>query len=421
MPEPASAQTALKPARPVWQIALALLILTIAPLWHLHVINRAMPPCKADLDSIWIGAQNALHGHNPYSNATTIDIQRFYYGRPLTPADHVNPMAYAYPMHTILLFAPIAPLPWSIVRPLFLTLLPLLTALSIPLWIRVAGINFTRRQTFIATVLCVLCWANMWAVHQIQPTLIVAFLAAAGCRLLQRGHAVTAGFVFALATIKPQLVGLLLLCLFAWAALRGMWSFFLSFGLTLGVLLAISFRMLPGWVGSWRQASAEYAVYRHLQLDLQAAFGHTFGLVFAAALAVCTLPLLWRRLRCEPDSLDFGILCSLALALTICILPSETAMVYNYVLAFPACLILAASSPAPRSYAELARKMALGLVGCSYFTVLLSAAAESLSHPTTLWDGLPFETALLPTVALIGLATPLLETRVSPAPLAQPA
>ncbi|HWB33389.1 MAG TPA: glycosyltransferase family 87 protein [Acidobacteriaceae bacterium] len=398
---------------PAWQIIAALVILTAAPLWQLHTISKNIPSSKADMVAVWKAAQAAFHGQNPYLNATTLDIQRFYYGHALTAAEPYNPMAYAYPMHTVLLFAPIAPLPWSIVRPLFLVLLPVLTALSVPLWIKVAGLRFTRNQTLVATALCLCSWPAMWAVHQIQPTLIVAFLAAAGCRLLQRGNAAAAGVLFALATIKPQLVGILLLWIFLWAALRRLWSFFLSFGATLAVLLAASFKMLPGWVASWRHASAEHAIYRHLQLDLQAVFGHLIGLFIAIALIAIALPLLWKGRRCAPDSPAFGAMCALTLSLTLCILPSDSAMTYNYVLVFPACLIIVASAPFQRSYSALARSVALGLIGWSYFTVLIAALALALGGLPGIWELLPFETMLLPATVLLGLIVPLLESNFS--------
>jgi hypothetical protein len=405
---PALSHTEAKPSRRIaWQVAAVLLVLS-ATLWHLHVINRAMPPCKADLVAVWKGTQAALRGQNPYLDATTIDIQRFYYGRPLTPADHVNPMGYAYPMHTILLFAPIAPLPWSIVRPLFLVLLSLVTVLSIPLWLQVAGLKLQSRQVVFTTAICLVSWPSMWAIHQIQPTLIVAFLLAGGCCLLQRGNAAAAGVLFACATIKPQLVAVLLLWLFLWAALRHAWRFFVSFGITLSVLLAVSFWMLPGWVTSWRQAGAEYAVYRHLRLDLQSFFGNTLGLVIAAAVAALSFILLWRYRRSDPSTREFGLMCALALAVTLCILPSERAMTYNYVLLFPAGLIVICTQPRSE-IAVIAKYIALIPMAWSFVTIFIAVYGETRFGPSNFWDGLPCATTLLPATVLLALVSALSE------------
>lgn len=405
-----SSQPTEKSAHSAWLITLVLFILAIVPLWHLHVINRAMPPNKADLVAIWKGAQAAFHGQNPYLNATTVEIQRFYYGRPLRPADNVNPMAYAYPMHTVLLFAPIAWMPWTAVRLAFLILLPIFTAISVIVWYRVTEIRSTSRHLALVVFISLCSWPTMWAVHQIQPSIIVALLVATGCWTLQRGKPAMAGILFALATIKPQLIAVLLAWLFLWAAMRRVWSFFIAFGVTVGALLAASFRMLPGWVGYWRQASAEYAVYRHLQLDLQDVFGHAIGLFLTAALALVAVIVLWRKRRCQPHSSEFGVMCALALAVTLCILPTEMAMVYNYVLLFPACFLLFEFQPSdPKSYSALTRRIALSLIVWSFVSMDLAVLGETLLRPSGFWDALPCQTHLVPAAIVIAMLSPLLK------------
>src|SRR5258708_484018 len=99
-----------------WKIFGILLVAVTAPLFHLHFVNRNMPPGKADLVALWKGTQAALHGQNPYADSTTRAIQTAYYGRPLTSTDHVNLMGYAYPMHAVIFFAPVARLQWPTVR-----------------------------------------------------------------------------------------------------------------------------------------------------------------------------------------------------------------------------------------------------------------------------------------------------------------
>jgi hypothetical protein len=407
-----SSQPIEKPGRPAWLIALVLFILAVVPLWHLHVINRAMPPNKADLVAVWKGTQAAFHGQNPYLNATTVEIQRFYYGRSLRPTDNVNPMAYAYPMHTVLLFAPIAWMPWTAVRITFLILLPLFTAISVIIWYRVTEIRSTNRHLALVVFISLCSWPTMWAVHQIQPSIIVALLVAMGCWTLQRGKPAVAGILFALATIKPQLIAVLLAWLFLWAALRRIWNFFIAFGLTVGALLAVSFRMLPGWVADWRKASAEYAVYRHLQLDLQDVFGHVLGLIVTAVLALVVFAILWRNRRCQPHSREFGLMCALALAVTLCVLPTELAMVYNHVLLFPACFLLFETKPSdPKSYSALTRRIALGLLLWSFASMDLAVIGETLLSPSGFWDALPCQTHLLSAAIVVAILFPLLEQK----------
>lgn len=394
-----------KPLFAGWRGLVLLIVIGAAPLWHLHIINRMMAPRKADMVAVWKGAQAAFNGRDPYSDATMHDIQVFYYGREVTPADRVNPMGYAYPMHTIILFAPIALLPWSAVRVVFFILLPLLIVVSSFLWLDITGVPLNRFKT---VFLCLCCWPSMWAIHQIQPTIIVAALLAGACLLIQRGNMVPAGIFLAMATIKPQLAAILIAWLLLWTILRGVWTLLLSFSLSLAALLACATWLLPGWVHGWRAATAEYAVYRHLRLDLQGVFGHFPGLILSAILALCAIPLLWRCRRCATDSSDFGAMCAVSLALTVCILPTELAMTYNYVLLFPACFILIGSEHPENSLGDLARTIAVGMIGWSFLSVMVAVLIETLIRPSDFLDALPFQTALLPGSVLIALIYPLL-------------
>jgi hypothetical protein len=247
----------------------------------------------------------------------------------------------------------------------------------------------------------------MWGVHQIQPTLVVGFLAAAGCLLLQQRNGTAAGILLAIAMIKPQLLAVLIAWLFLWAALRRTWSFFGSFGVTMAVLLGASYWLLPNWVQSWRSAMADYTAYRHLQLELVQVFGHLLGLALALSAAVLSAFILWRNRNCSPDSPGFASMCALALGLTLLILPSEFAMVYNYILLIPAVLMLIFSTPEDYP-AALARRISLGLVFWSFASVFLAVIGETLTHPASGWDSLPFQTLLLPSAVVLALAYPLL-------------
>jgi hypothetical protein len=60
-------------------IAILLAVMVIAPLWHIHLINRERAPEKSDaLVPIWVAARVALAGSNPYSAAATRQIQTAY-------------------------------------------------------------------------------------------------------------------------------------------------------------------------------------------------------------------------------------------------------------------------------------------------------------------------------------------------------
>lgn len=385
-----------------WLVLLLSLLALAAPLWQLHIIDRNMPPNKADMVAVWKGTQAALRGQDPYSQTTTDAIQDFYYGRELTPNDKLNPMAFAYPLHTVFFFAPIAPLPWSIVRIGFFILLPLATAAGALFWIRVMGLRLTRVTHALTVVLTLCSWPAMWGTHQIQPTLLVAPFAAASCLLLRRGRPVVAGLCLIPLTIKPQLFAIFIAWLLLWALLRHVWQVLVSFALTLAILLACAEWLLPGWIADWRRAGSDYVSYRHLELDLQLLFGHTLGLILAGIIGIIGLAMLWRRRHCAPDSRDFGAMCALCLALNVCLLPNGAAMNYNQILLLPAGLLLVFIKPT-NYYAALSRRLALGLVVWSFLAVPCAILGEALSPTSAFWYKLPFQVAILPLCVIVAL------------------
>ncbi|HEY1500254.1 MAG TPA: glycosyltransferase family 87 protein [Acidobacteriaceae bacterium] len=409
---PNPARTLLKRLAPV-----LIAILVAAPLFHIHVIRRDFPPAQPDLIPVWIGTRVALAHGNPYSDATTQQIQTAYYGRALRPSDNVNKMAYAYPAHTLVLFSPFARLSWPTTRLIFLLLLPILTAASVPMWLRVARIHLSPPHLALTILLTLASWTAVWGIHQIQPTLVVAALLAAGCWLLQRGNPAAAGILFALATIKPQLAGPLIAWLCLWTLLRRQWTFLLSFALTTAALLACATWLVPGWLPQWRAAMADYVVYRHLRPDLQFLFGHWLGLALEVVLAIAAAVALWTRRQCPPDSRLFGVLCATALATTVCLMPNETLMIYNHILLLPACLIVVLHRPAGRLAAQ-ARVLALAQLALDYLVVPIAVLCDLTVPKIQFFTIVPFLDFLLPFLLALTLVLDILLP--APSPVAQP-
>jgi hypothetical protein len=296
---------------------------------------------------------------------------------------------------------------------LFLILLPTLTAATVPLWLTIARINLTPGQLLLTLLLTLASWPVMWGVHQMQPTLIVAALAAAGCFFLQRGNGTLAGILFALATIKPQLVGPLILWLCLWTLLRRQWNFLLAFALTLSALLASATWLVPGWLSNWRAAAADYVVYRHLRPDLQFLFGHWPGLFLELLVVAGATVALWTGRRCATDSRTFGTMCAIALAATVCVIPNETLMIYNHVLLLPACLLLVFGKPASR-IAGHARSLALAQLGLDYLAVPITVICEFLAPKALFITIVPFLDFLLPVLLTLTLVIEVLLPAVSP-------
>ena len=163
----------------------------------------------SDLYPRWLGARELLlHHRDPYSPEITREIQVGYYGRPLDPTrpgDPKDQQGFAYPVYVVFLLAPIIRLPFPIVHACFRWLLVVLTAVTVPLWLRALR---WRPSAAVTSILVILTLGSFPAVQGIklqQLSLVVSGLIAGCAALLASGHLLLAGVLLAVATIKPQL------------------------------------------------------------------------------------------------------------------------------------------------------------------------------------------------------------------------
>jgi len=299
----------------------------------------------SDLYPRWLGARELLlHGRDPYSADVTREIQAGYYGRALDPSRPNDPhdeQGFAYPVYVVFFLAPTIRLPFLIVQKAFLWILIVLTAVSVPLWLRVlrwAAPPSTHISLF-ALVLGSL--GVMQGLKLQQMSLLVGGLMAIAIALLVTDHVLAAGFLLALASMKPQFVFLLLPWLAVWTAgdWRHRYRWAISFLAAMAVLMAASELYLPRWLPRFYHAVREYQRYTGAFSVMDSLIGAPWSwavefFAFAATMGVC-----WRERRQNANTGSFGFTLSLVLATTILLVPTCSP---NYqILLIPACLVLA--------------------------------------------------------------------------------
>lgn len=395
---------------------LALLAVMIAPLWYVHALNRYLPSTRSDLLPRWVGARAALHGEDPYSPEVLRLIQTTFYGHTLAPGDTANPEFFLYPAPVILFLAPLSHLSWPAARLTFLIVVIPLFAGSLWLCIRNLRIPLASRQTVVLWLLGFFSWPVIWGLRVQQLTLPVAALVFIAWYLLSREHRVLPGILLAIAAVKPQLVLPLILWLLLRAALRRHWSFHGSFAAAVAALFLGTEALVPGWFTRWRLSLHNYSGITHTSPPLEHLLGHWAGLLATALLAGWASLLLWRLRRCAGRSADFALAVSLALAVTICLIPTNPPLIYNYLLLFPACLLLLFAKPGS-ALASIVRLLALAQWGWDFLIVIVAALTDAAGHLSPLAGGLVFADILLPplvTIALILSARERMAAAVAP-------
>jgi len=339
--------------KPFWWILAA--VLCAAGVWL--YANRVLIPYQisdaavhgrprgnlSDLYQHWVGARELLlNGRNPYGPDVTREIQQGYYGRPLDPSRPEDPkdQRFAYPVYVAFYLAPTIHLPFEVVRKGFFWVLLGLTAATIPLWLRVLRWPAPAWAQASLIVFTIGSLPVMQGLKLQQMTLLVAALVVIGLALLATDRPITAGVALALATIKPQLVWLLLLCLMIWtlADWRRRYRWAASFVFTMAILWAASEWYLPHWIPRFLQAMREYPTYTDAVSTLDKLVPAPWAWVPRALAVAATVHIGWKNRRLAEDTPAFAATVALSLAVTVIVIPSYA--LYNQVMLLPALLLL---------------------------------------------------------------------------------
>jgi hypothetical protein len=344
----------------------------------------------SDLYPRWLGARELLvHHRDPYSPDVTREIQIGYWGRVLDPARPLDPKdqaGFAYPVFVVFLLAPTIALPFSIVQTGFRWFLLILTAVTVPLWLRALRWRPSVTTTAILILLTLGSFQAVQGIKVQQLGLLVGGLVAGSMALLARRQLAMAGVLLAFATIKPQLVLPLLAWLLLWAFSE--WhqrqNFVWGFVSTMAILLAAAEYVLPGWIWRFRDAVIAYRQYNDgaesvLDTLITPEWGRPLSVLAVLVVAV----LCWRFRRVPIESSAFNLMLALVLAVTVVIVPK--AAPYNQVLLLPGFLLLV------RGWGTLWQKSAqmrfiLIICGLLIFWPWLAASALTIA-----WLFLPAE------------------------------
>jgi hypothetical protein len=293
----------------------------------------------------WLGTQELLlHHRNPYSLEVTRDIQIGYYGRPLDanrPGDPKDQMGFAYPLYVVFLIAPTIPFPFSSVRFVVHWFFVLLTALSVPLWLRAIRWRASPSSTAMLVMLTLGTLPVVQGIKLEQLSLLVGGMVAICALLLVRDSFVFAGVLLAFATIKPQLVALLIAWLVFWACgnYRERRRFLWSFAVTMATLFAAAEFVMPGWVGQFVRALSAYREYTGRPVSIMAVFTTpAVGLLLSALLLIALAVVCWRARRASAGDPAFALISSSVLGVTVVVIPMTS--LYNQILLLPAVLLL---------------------------------------------------------------------------------
>lgn len=238
-------------------LALLLIGLTVANLRFARSV-----PGGNDFLSRWVAARAwVAEGLNPYDAQVGLQAQQLIYGRPANLADGEDLAQFAYPLHSMVFFAPMALFPYVEARAVWMTLLEI----GLPV-LAILGLNLAQWKPRPWRVALLMAFSVFWyhGVRSIivgQFAVIDAVLMIGALLAVQRRRDVLAGCLLALSTAKPQMPVLLYPFILLWAAYARRWRLVSSTVISTLALLLVSLAFIPTWPLQWIKQLGPYTEY----------------------------------------------------------------------------------------------------------------------------------------------------------------
>lgn len=158
-------------------------------------------------------------------------------------------MLFVYPFYSILIYAPFSLIGnYALARGLWMTVLQIALLL-----IAGSSLSLTKWKPPSWLLTLILIFSLLWY-HGFRPTIngngsiMVALFIVLALISMRNDRDIAAGGWFALSTIKPQMVVLVIPLAIFWAIARRRWLFVISFFSTMGLLLAVFSALIPNWI-----------------------------------------------------------------------------------------------------------------------------------------------------------------------------
>jgi hypothetical protein len=359
-------------------------ILTILLLFYVNYDFSQKNPGGADSVPRWLGTKAFFYeGISPYSNIVSERSQIFITGRLAEGKE--DRQLFVYPFYVVIFYLPFIWLPFNVARAIWMVLTELsiigITIFSIklykwnpPVWL--LGISIGLSLLMYNSIRTIILW---------QMAGLVAFLIIFSIWALKEKKDVLAGIAMALATIKPQMVFLILPLLVIWT-LRYRRRFVISLSITLIILIGISFVIEPTWVSLMLKQIKDYPDY-----TITPSILFIFSGLFPVGLNIIIRWLLfitlfgwmlweWKIVFFEKLNIDYAIALSLLITNIIIIRTATT----NYLMMLPVFFYI--FSIAEKEYSKLSYLPVLGME-LTYFFGAWIIFALTVNKGVETWPG----------------------------------
>jgi len=281
-----------------WLILSVLLVILFA--LQTFVVQRYLTsqvPGANDFYSRWHGARAfLLEGRNPYALDVTEEIQ------PVIGIDpsEVGRGGFNYPLHVIFFFWPLVYLPYDWTQAIWWTVVLWLAIASTIVLLQWLGIKPKPTQLLTFLLVALTFYPITRSVFLGQFTLHILFFLALALLLLKNKSDFWAGVALSAASIKPQMLILVVPFLLLWALTQKRWRFIGGLLAGGGVFLAASLALMPTWPLEFLADTRRYRQFSGGFTPLQLLLGDLWQI--PAALLVLVMLYFWWRSRASDSA-----------------------------------------------------------------------------------------------------------------------
>ena len=195
----------------------------------------------------WSGARAFLFERiEPYSTTVAQRVQQDVYGRPTRSGEY--PYVLNDPFPIFLFYLPFALFPdFALVRSVWILLLQLTLVVSTLFTINLAEWQPPR---FFSVLIFLFCFLNFYSVQALlaaAPAIFLVIVYAGVLLALRAEMDELAGALLALVAYQWEAGGLFFLFILFWTNSQKRWRMFAGLGMSLVILLAVSFLVYPNW------------------------------------------------------------------------------------------------------------------------------------------------------------------------------
>ena len=327
-----------------WSLILVSILVVIISFLNFVVFFQFVKNSPGGNDSIprWIGTRAWLfEGINPYSDEVNLRAQQMIYGRPAMMDEDQH--KFVYPFYVILFYIPIAWLNFEWGRTIYMMVIEGAIIIMVVMTVRTYKLSLPRWLMTITIIISVLNYHSIRTIVLWQLAAISALLITLALWGIVNKHDILAGICLAMASIKPQMVFLIIPIVFLLGILFRRWKISLSLLGTLLFLFIVSVILLPTWFSDMVHQMIDYESYTHTVSPLNLLTHRIFPVlgdkveIFLILLLLAWLIFEWTRVKnVESDQFLWTFSLSLVITNLIVVRTATT----NYLMMFPALIYI---------------------------------------------------------------------------------